>query len=162
MSGEQVPAVTIGRIDVVKTLSGGRGAKSGFPEDRYKQIIGNVEDFVFTATQKHDWAPTDVDYDTIRGIVELWAAAQIKWMVDRNDSQATAFNKKAREDLELILSKSSVAGQPASNGINISMPHQSFPANPIAGTHFTGLKKRYPGTNLIINSELSTFFPNRF
>lgn len=155
------PEEPIGRIDVVKTLTGNRGPRSGFSDQMYTDIIGRWTSMLRTMTKKYDWVPADPDYNTVRGIIERFAAAEIKWMINKQDITASAFYKSAQSDLEMLLEHSAVAGKPESNGINIAQPHGSFPASP-TGSYFTGLRKRHPGTNVLVNSELSIFYPWRF
>lgn len=126
----------------------------------YATIIGRWDSYLMTTTQKYDWVAEDSDYNTIRGIIERLAAAEIRWMIDKRDTDAAVFWKSAMQDLEMLLGKSSVAGQPLSNGINVAAPHGSYPAN-LAGSHFTGLKKQHPG-GFLVNSELGIYYPYRF
>lgn len=152
---------TIGRIEVVKSLSGGMGHKSGFTDERYNQIIQSWDGRITSATRKFDWQESDPDYNAVRGIIEQFAAASILWMVDKHSTSAQAFWKSASEDFKALMETSAVVGQPASGGQNVPMAHQSFPAN-VNGSYYTGLKKRYPLANTFIDSQLGVFYPDRF
>ena len=117
----------IGQIDNVKQLAGGYGPRSGMTDDMYADIISRWDAHIRTATQKYDWSETDADFNTFRGIVERFAAAEIRWSFNRSDSEATKFFKEASEWLNEMVSKSTAAG--ASKTPNISKKFGSYPTN---------------------------------